>query len=283
HEACREYATGVANYQVSYYQQAAKDRPEHEWLAAQAEITWDQWFEQARREKAREYAGSAIDAKGVLALAAGAPGSHLLAAGRRFIRDHARRRAQIEALVTAAAANPDPAAVQFVLEISRSFRQATVRATAARLADEIALSAGWTTDQLADRTIPTAGFDASGRLSLDFGPRQFWGQIRPSAKRDRFEITLADSSGQAVKALPRPGAHDHAELALEVRGQLTASKKELRQIVQIQTGRLREAMCLRRSWSAAEWREVMVDHPVMRHLAGPLGGRRLQADVRTVP
>jgi hypothetical protein len=32
---------------------------------------------------------------------------------------------------------------------------------------------GWTLDELADRTIPTAGFDEGGKMELDYGARKF--------------------------------------------------------------------------------------------------------------
>jgi hypothetical protein len=269
-DVCRAYATRWVASRYSEYQQNARRWPEYEEYAALGRLSREDVFEELRREKAREYVGSAINQRGVLALATAAPGSHVLAVGQRFIRDHTRRKAQIEALVTAAAANPDPAAIQFVLSIGRSFRQATVRAKAARLAGEIAERLGWTPEQLAERTVPTGGFNEEGTLLLDYGPRQFTGRITRTAKTGALSVEVTDAAGRVVKTLPAPRATDHAELAQEAKAQLATARKELKQVAQLQAGALREAMCLQRSWGSSEWREVMVDHPVMRHLASTL-------------
>jgi hypothetical protein len=44
----------------------------------------------------------------------------------------------------------------------------------------------------------------------------------------------------------------------------------LTQVVKLQTDRLFEAMCLGRRWPAADWRECLADHPLMRHIIATL-------------
>jgi hypothetical protein len=46
---------------------------------------------------------------------------------------------------------------------------------------------GWTLAELADLTIPTAGLDDQGVLTLDFGPRQFTAMLN-----EDLEFMLAD-------------------------------------------------------------------------------------------
>jgi hypothetical protein len=233
-------------------------------------MTKDQVYEQLRREKAGEYLGSAIADKGVLSLTVGAPGHVAYALTQRYIRDHGQRRAQVEALIVAASGNDDPAAIQLVLSVARKFKQETVRQRAAELAQDIAERSGWSLDELADRTIPTAGFDEDGLLRLDFGPRCFTGRITRSAKTAAFTIALFNPDGKPVAALPKPGASDDAAVASEARKQLTSSKKEIAQVVGLQTSRLFEAMCLGRTWDGASWREFLLGHPVMKHLVATL-------------
>ncbi|MDR1077686.1 MAG: hypothetical protein LBL55_03300, partial [Propionibacteriaceae bacterium] len=151
-EECRRYAA-----------EETKSRLRHNY----DNETEEQIFERKRRERSMEYLGSAIASKGVLALAAGVPGHLVAELGRRYSRDHRARRAQLEALVHAAAANESPAAIQFVLGIARSHRQETVRAKAGELALQLAERQGWSMDELADRTIATAGFGPDGGLVLD--------------------------------------------------------------------------------------------------------------------
>ncbi|MDR1266010.1 MAG: DUF4132 domain-containing protein [Propionibacteriaceae bacterium] len=236
-------------------------------LKAEAE---ERILEQLRQERARGYAGSAIASKGVLALTAGAPGYLLAEWGRRYDRDHRARRAQIEALVCAAAANDSPAAIQFVLSVARSHRQATVKAKAAELVQQIAERQGWSMDQLADRTIATAGFDQDGVLELDLGRRQFQGRIARRPKTGAFAIELFNAEGQPVKALPKAGVGDDPDVVKQAAAQLSGARKELTQTVRLQTTRLFEAMCSGRSWPATEWRQLWVEHPLMRFLATTL-------------
>jgi hypothetical protein len=51
-----------------------------------------------------------------------------------------------------------PLAVQVLLSIGNRFRTASIRKRAAELVQELADRKGWTKEQLADRTIPDAGF-----------------------------------------------------------------------------------------------------------------------------
>jgi hypothetical protein len=232
--------------------------------------TQDQVFEQVRREKLSEYLGSAIGSKGLLALAAGAPGHHVLEAVRRYIRDHGQRRSQVEALIIAAAANEDPAAIQLVLGVARRHKQATVQAKAQELVEQIADRRGWSADELADRTIQTAGFEQTGLLHLDYGPRQFVGRVDQNPKTKAYSIELYKPDGSPIKALPSPASADDAELAKEARKQLSVSKKELKQVVTLQTSRLFEAMCVGRTWQVESWLEDVLDHPIMKHLLSSL-------------
>jgi hypothetical protein len=267
-EECRQYAVANVDARYAEYQRDFKRfGPEY---AALGQMTRDQVFEQLRQEKAAEYAGSATADKGLLGLTSGTPGHHVLATGQRYVRDHKERRAQIDALVTAASANPDPAAIQFVLLLARKAKQETIRAKAQSLAEEIAEKRGWTLDELADRTVPTAGFEEDGTLLLDYGPRQFQGRISRSAKSGAFTIEVFTAEAKLLSALPKPGAADDPELAADARKQLTTSKKELTQVVKLQTARLFEAMCLERTWDGATWKEYLATHPVMRPLISTL-------------
>ena len=196
-------------------------------------------------------------------------------------------RAEVEVLVIAASANDDPAALQIVISIARRFKQRSVRERAAELVEQIAARRGWSTEELADRTIPTAGFPTADEVAaegeeqptengvaiLDYGSRHFTMRIGPD-----LGLALFTADGTPLKALPKAGVKDDAELAKEARATVTSAKKELNQVVALQTARLHEAMALQRTWTASTWRDAFSNHPVMRHLvsrliwaAGPVG------------
>ncbi|GIE28122.1 hypothetical protein Ait01nite_011670 [Actinoplanes italicus] len=138
------------------------------------------------------------------------------------------------------------------------------KAAAARLTD-IAESLGLTADQLADRLVPDFGLDADGSLRLDFGARQFMvgfdEQLRPF---------VTDGGGRRVKALPKPGARDDAELGEAAYQRFSALKRGVRKVAVEQVRRLEQAMVAGRRWTPAEFRRLFVEHPLMWHI-----GRRL--------
>jgi hypothetical protein len=216
---------------------------------------------EAYKEHQAIYLGSATPDKGMLALTTRLPGIELANATQGYIRDHGRRRAQVDYLVSALYANGQPAAIQLLLSISRRFKQATIQAKALDYVGRIADARGWTPDELADRTIPSAGFSEDRLLHLDFGPREFLGRVGPKAT-----VVLTAADGKPIKALPDPRGGDDEELVAEAKKQLTASRKELKAVLALQTARLYEAMCLQRSWAATDWQEFLANHPLVSQL-----------------
>ena len=261
----RAYVIGRIDAQYDTYLQWMKST----WPGALSK-TKDQMFDELRREKAREYATDLTSDKGLLALTVGAPGHHVATVIRRYIREQHGRRAQLTALITAASASDDPAAIQLVLSIARHFRQPTVQKIAGGLIEDIAERLDWTTEQLADHAIPDGGFGDDGTLELSYGPRCFTGRVARSEKTGAFTVALSSPDGKPIAALPKPSAIDDPDAVAQAKLELATAKREIAQVVALQTARLFEAMCLRHSWSPSEWRACFLDHPVMRHLIATL-------------
>ncbi len=220
---------------------------------------------QAYRYHQGQYLGSATADKGMLALTTRMPGIEVANAVQAYIRNHGGRRSQVEALVHTLYANGDPAAIQLLLSISRRFKQASVQAKALELVERLADARGWSPDELADRTIPSAGFSEDRLLHLSYGPREFLGRVNA-----KYGIDLTDADGKPLKALPAPRSDDDAEVAAETKKQLTVSRKELKAVLALQTARLYEAMCIQRRWKVADWREYLLEHPLMSQLVSRL-------------
>ncbi|MFI5896954.1 DUF4132 domain-containing protein [Actinoplanes sp. NPDC051513] len=136
-----------------------------------------------------------------------------------------------------------------------------LKAAAQQKMDEVAAGLGLSAEQLADRLVPDFGLEADGSMRLDYGSRQFVvgfdEQLRPY---------VADAAGKHVKALPKPGARDDAELAPAAYKQFSALKKDVRTIAADQIRRLERAMVTGRRWSGAEFRQLFVDHPLLWHI-----------------
>ena len=126
---------------------------------------------------------------------------------------------------------------------------------------EVAEGLDLTGDQLSDRLVPDLGLEPDGTTVIDYGPRRFTvgfdEQLRPF---------VLDADGKRRKDLPAPGAKDDQELAPAERKRFAALKKDVRTIASDQIRRLEAAMVAQRSWSAAEFRELFVQHPLVWHL-----------------
>ncbi len=222
-------------------------------------------LEKFKREKLRECVGSAIGAKGVLAVAHHAPGHEIASRARAFMRDYHTRLAQIEALLELLAHRGDAASMQFLMALAHSYRKAPIQRRAGELVQAIATRKGWTEQQLADRSVPYAGFDERGVLDLGYGTRKL--QVRLN---DKLAPLLYSDDGALLKTLPAARKDDDAEEVKAAKLQLAACKKELKQVIDRQGRRLHEAMCIRRSWTAQEWRGDILGHPLLGRLAQQL-------------
>jgi len=158
-----------------------------------------------------------------------------------------------------------------VIAASARLKQKSTQARAAEIAERYAEDRGWSFDELADRTVPTAGFDDDGLLELPCGE-----DGKPYAARldAMLAVHLFNPDGKAVKSLP---AGDD-EATKESKKAFTAAKKELAQVIELQGGRLFEAMCVERAWPAADWRLAFHEHPVMRRLVERLVWQGLDED-----
>lgn len=257
------YAQAHAPQRYQSYQKGYQNaKPEYrQYYEADYAKSEDQVFEECKREKMAEYLGSAIGEKGILALAAFAPGHEIVTLLQQYMRDHYQRRSQIEAMLEGVAPGNDPVVIQLMLGLSRRYRTASVQTKARTLVQEIADRNGWTQDQLADRTIPTAGLDDTGTLALPYGERTFTMVLDAAMKPE-----LRNPEGKAIKTLPEPRQNDDPAQTKETKALLSTSKKELKQVIDLQTARLFEAMCTGRQWPVAEWREYLHRHPVAGRL-----------------
>ncbi len=271
HDEANAYAASVIDATLKQHQQYVKQYPQS---AAYWNTDRDTLFAQIRNAKLNVYLGSAVDSKGLLGLTTRIDGADVARAARAFLKNHGSRVSQSKALLDALAANPAAAAIQIVLATANRFKAKTVQAHAATLIEDIAARRGWTTEELADRTIPTAGLDETGSADLDCGTgRTYRMMLDPSDA-----LVLLNASGQPVKALPSPRADEEKPLIEEAKKALATARKEIKQVIPDQTARLREAMCLERTWPVEDWQLYVLGHPIVARLARRLVWMGLDAD-----
>ncbi|KAB2340568.1 DUF4132 domain-containing protein [Actinomadura rudentiformis] len=126
----------------------------------------------------------------------------------------------------------------------------------------LAADRGLTGEQLSDRLVPDLGLNADGTLVLDYGPRQF-----TVGFDEQLKPYVLDQDGKRRASLPKPGARDDAEPAPAAHKRFAVLKKEVRTVAAGRIERLERAMVAGRRWTADEFRELIVGHPLVRHLA----------------
>jgi hypothetical protein len=211
-------------------------------------------------------AGVANACRGILGVAAVCGDETLVAQARPVLKAwDGTKRLQIIALLEMLAAIDHPTAIQAVLAFASRHPVRTVRESAQASVQAIAAAKGWSVDELADRTVPTAGLDDDGGLVLDFGPRAFTLTLG-----DDLALTLRSAEGKVLKALPQPRADDDPALAAAAKSALSQVKKELKALVPQQTRRLYDGMCLEKSWPAQDWQRYIAGHPILGRMASRL-------------
>ena len=240
---------------IGYYQR------DPEFYSNFKDTTYEQVFDEIKKETLATYIGSAIKAKGILALTCGTEGRVAVSLLRSFMKNHYLRRAQIEAMLEPLANSDDPMIIQLLLSIARRYRMASIQEKARYLVESIAERTGWTIEELTDRTISTAGLDDNGLLILDYGERSFIASLD-----DKFKWQLKNADGEKIKALPEARKSENPELVKEAKKQFSNSKKELSQLLTMQISRFYEAMCAERQWRVEDWQKYLQPHPIVGRL-----------------
>jgi Domain of unknown function (DUF4132) len=203
--------------------------------------------------------GSQTATKGILAVAGACCGSKAAPIVHRYVKQwYGYRGAQSKALLQVLAWIDQPVATQVVLSVANRFRTKGIQEEAMRLCQMLAERKGWTLDELADRTIPTAGFDEDGRIELDYGSRSFVASLA-----DDMSIVLTNQDGKTISSLPDPNQSDDAEQAKQAKAALSNARKELKSVLTMQKDRLYESLCTQRTWGFEDWDTYLRKHPIV--------------------
>jgi hypothetical protein len=221
-----------------------------------------QGYQQMLRHYQEQPLDSAIPQKGLLAVAAACAGSPAVPVVEQYLRKwYGYRAAQCRALLQVLSWIDNPSAIQLLLATAKRFRTASIRQEAENLVRDLAERRNWTVEELADRSIPTAGLSPGGELTLDYGERQFTARLN-----DDLDITLVDPEGKNLASLPTPRKSEDTDRVKQAKKQFTDAKKELKAIIKQQQDRLYEALCTQRTWSFADWDTYLCRHPIVGRL-----------------
>ena len=116
-----------------------------------------------------------------------------------------------------------------------------------------------------DAPVPAVGLDADGSATFDLGTRAY---------RVRFNEDLApylvDANDARVEGFPRTRKEDDPKKYAAAKEHYTSLAKDATIVLRFQTALLSSMMCTQRAFTAAQFHERFVVHPLLRHL-----GRRV--------
>lgn len=160
-----------------------------------------------------------------------------------------------------------------------------VKEAAKPAADQkLAASLGITLEELADRNVPTVGFDKDRERRFDYGTRSFVVMLDAIAPKITFAVFELEKPkaknagckkdrhsdlvyGRKTTKLPKPGKNDDLEKAEVAQEKFKQMKKELNAVVKKQKKRLELALMTGRCWSVDAWMNLFGEHPIMRPLS----------------
>ena len=145
--------------------------------------------------------------------------------------------------------------------ISQKLKFKGLKQKATEAMEAIAKEKGLTRQQLEDRVVPDCDLDERGQRVFDFGARQFrfvlGADMKPMVK---------DADGKVKTDLPKPGVKDDATKAPEAVAAWKLMKKQVKEVANLQSARLEQAMVTGRRWPVADFETLLVKHPLMIHL-----------------
>lgn len=166
------------------------------------------------------------------------------------------------AAVQAMALSLSRLALMTINSMAFKYKHKQVRNAAKAALSLAAKARGITEEELEDQLVPNLGFNTRGEKTIDYGSRTFTAYLTPDLK-----IELKTGEGKPIKSLPKPNAKDDAGMAETAKSELSAIKKQLRSIINMQTQRLEMALSLNRYWSQNTWKSLFVENPIMQQFA----------------
>jgi len=161
--------------------------------------------------------------------------------------------------VEALARNGSPLAIRSLDRANKKARRDALKHRAGSALSRLADRRDVTVADLLDSAISDYGFDLRGQRAVDYGGRPL--TLRLSNEN---ALRILDENGKVFKNLPKPRKGDDVTAAAVVKKEVSAIRKEIRQVQAHQKTNLDAALTDQRTWTPARWRERFLDHALMR-------------------
>jgi hypothetical protein len=163
-----------------------------------------------------------------------------------------------------------------IAHLARKLPTKTRGEHAQKILQNLAAAQGLTPDQLQDRILPDCGLDAAGRRTFDYGPRQF-----ELLLDEQLTAILRAGDGRRLTSLPKPNSKDDSARAAEARSAWKIAKTQIQRTARSLAARFEAAMISGETWSATEFSEYFLRHPLARHVVRRLLWRSSAATATT--
>ena len=146
--------------------------------------------------------------------------------------------------------------------LAHKFKQKQVKKAASEAMETAADSLGITADELGDRIVPDFGFDENMERIFNYGERKFKVCLSHSS-----ELEVYDDNGKKLKTMPAPAKKDDEVISKKSNSDFKALKKQIKNVLSIQSSRLETALISGRKWNKTAWENLFVKNPVMHTFA----------------
>ncbi|QOS99314.1 DUF4132 domain-containing protein [Brevibacterium sp. JNUCC-42] len=148
-------------------------------------------------------------------------------------------------------------------QVKRTVKNRQVKAASMEALAMAAQNLKISPEELEDRLVTTLGFDQRGKRIFSYGQRTFTVKVN----NDRELHVTNDETGKVVKNLPSPAQKDDATLAEQAKLEFAQLKKDVKNLVNIQSLRLEASLSKQRLWSTTSWKNLFVENVMMQKFA----------------
>jgi predicted DNA-binding WGR domain protein len=153
-------------------------------------------------------------------------------------------------------------ALMQINSIAQKVKFKGIKQRAQECMESIAKERNMSRAELEDRIVPDCDLDERGTRIFDFGSRQFrfvlGADLKPMVK---------DNDNKVKSDLPKPNAKDDKDKAELAIAEWKLLKKQVSEVIKLQPARLEQAMITGRRWRVDEFEMLLVQHPLITHLA----------------